>query len=150
MSRLLPVVAILFASVAVRADDKPQPAKPMPINAQLSLKDGKLVIEQQVPVTVEREIAVVKEVLVNGQVQKVVTKEKVLETRIELRTISSEGMEVQDAAGKKIDNDKLAEMLKKSVQAMMMPDGSPLDPALLKNAKEGFMMVVKVKKDAPK
>src|SRR5262249_44715572 len=134
-----------------RADDKPPPAKPpVPSVVTLRLVDGKLQVEREMVVTVNRPVQETRTVMVNGKPTTVTVTVVVPETRVQKLLLSGDGFEIQDAAGQKVSPDRLAELLKTEAKALMSADGKPIDPSYLQGAKEGTLVVVPLKKEEPK
>jgi len=143
------VVGLLLGTVALsRADEKP---KPQTVSlATLKLTGGKLLIERQVEVVVNVPVSETVNVIINGKtVTQTVTK-LVPQTKTEIVTLLGDNFEVQDLAGKTLDTAKLAEVLKTNNKALFPNDGKPIDPASLKGAKEGTLVLVPIKTEAPK
>ena len=112
---------VMFAGVAV-ADDKAEPPQPPPTPVVARVADGKFVIEQVVTIMAYRQETRTQFVLVKGKPVPVTTVVTVPFTKMERVTIDSDGVEVYDPDGKKVDPEKLPELLKKEMPGRLTAD----------------------------
>jgi hypothetical protein len=89
-------------------------------------------------VPVQKEVAV----NVNGQIQKRVVTETVMQTRTEERKYDPKDTPVYDVKGEKVDAKTLADRLKNGAVVVVSTDGQKPDPAFLKALKEDTLVLV--------
>src|SRR5262249_29119727 len=112
---------VVLAGV-VAADDKTETPQPPATSVLARVADGKLVIEQQVAVIAYRQEARTQNVVNNGKVIPVTTVVTVPYTVTERGTLDSTDVEVYDPDGKKVDPEKLPEVLKKEMPGRLSAD----------------------------
>jgi hypothetical protein len=120
-SLLVLVGCVLLAGVAA-ADDKGEPPQPPPTPVFARVADGKLVLEQVVTVLAYRQETRTQSVVANGKVVPVTYVVTVPFTQTQRQALDSTDVEVYDPDGKKVDADKLPEVLKKETPGRLTAD----------------------------
>jgi hypothetical protein len=118
----LATATLLLLAIPASADDKSEPPQPPPTSVVARVADGKLVIEQVVMVTAYRQEARTQTVINNGKPVQVTYVVMVPFTQAERRGFDTTDVEVYDPEGKKVDPEKLPDLLKKETPGRLTAD----------------------------
>src|SRR5437588_2475270 len=126
---LFGLLATFFLAAPAAAQAKPAkvvpPKGPPPQYALARMEDGKLRVEQIVPVTFYCQEERTKRKLVGGQMVEMKYVVNVLEWKTELRAVDVSGAQFSTADGRKLDAERAAKMVGHGTVVLVSTDGRP-------------------------